>query len=1645
MSLTKHTQSPKLDLPTARRLVAEQAVQFGALQRITSALTTTVDINSVLGLLLAEAVHSTGARSGTIALWHDQTQQFSFVLFEGYTDEQETALRAYALGSDDIPTSIVARGTQPLITHDGIDDVTAQGGSGVDVPVIFQGERTAGIISLRTPATHAFEQAQLPFLQLLAQQAALAIGNASYFHDQLRQRELAQQRAKLLNEVLDIGNAQRTNRPLADTLTDIAYGIVNAVGFRAVTFLLHDPDRPAELHYAAIAGVLPDDVVYLRAHPMSLAFFHKLLDRRYQMSKSFYLPESYMQEVMAAETDAPTVVTILEERAPDEWQPLEMLLTPLYDANEQLLGVLSVDDPFDHRRPHRRMIEALEIFANQAKVSIENAHLYRETQRQLAEQNALNQLNQAISGLLNIRQIVQEVFNGLHVVLDFDSFYSIAYYHSSTERGLAVSYDDGCWDSDDDVLIKSIQGLHLHLITNHRPLLIKDLRSPDAPLPPNVVPVTFGDHSRRSAAWIGVPLVDRSMLGSAHEAIGALSVHSYTAGAFNERDLHFLEAVGRQMELTLQNARLFQERERRLQETSILNQLAAKISAPMTLQQLAMVLHEHLSAALRTDSFYLAVYDPDSDLLEFPLSVDHGVIDTVETRRGLSGLVGYLMHTQQPLLLSGNIATELAARSIPVVQDGLMPQALLAVPLIVGPRSIGVISVQLYDQADNYSHQDLLLLQSIAAQTASGIEKSRLLAERERQVAEFKALSDIGKVTSSTLDIEQLFLAIYQEVARYRPIDAFLLTTFELTSYQITRMLIVDEGEAAFVNTVRPILPNSHTHHLIQSGEPVLLGSAEQGRGNPISKPDGPQTPIQSWAGVLLRNTSGEPFGVLAMQSYAVNAFDLRDIDFLTNVAGQVALNIQNARLFESEQAKRRLADTLREVSHSLTASLEIVEIYQLLLDQLVRIVPYDIALLLDHQQDRWKVVANRGLREQSVIQQLDGSPQMNLYLQQLLTTRLPMLIADTRAVAAVLPEHQAEHRSWLSVPLVLNNKVIGVIAVGSSMPHQYTNEQAQTIVTIANQAATAIGTATLFDTIRSFNSELEQKVAVRTAELTAEKERLEAVHSITTTLSSSLDSEQIILKSLELAAAAVGAHRGMVVVRDPLNDALVVRAFLNEEQGLQAVHQPLVVPGGGLPGWIIDHQQGVLIDDVREDARWIEMGGSPHTVRSVMATPLVAADVQLGVLLLTSRLIKAFTGEHLRLLATIASEIAIAMNNAKLYDLINDQASRLAEMLQVQRQETSTNRAILESVAEGVLVIDDHDAVVLYNPAAAEVLRIPSSVVYQRSLKHIAQYGPTAADHQRSLLLYAGLVEGVGLTYRDLRPQTLTLELTGQTIAATFAPVATPDGRRIGTAGVLRDITREIEADQSKRAFISTVSHELRTPLTSIKGYVDLVLLNTAGPVNDVQRSFLEVVRTNAERLNALVQDLLEISRLENGSVALNLAQISISELINDLLVSLRPQTEQKQMHMRLDIDPLLPLVEADGKRISQVLLNLLSNAHKYTFDGGTINIRARQRDALVQVDVQDTGVGITKEDLPKMFGRFFRTENPLKEVAGGTGLGLSIAKSFIELHHGVLWVESVEGEGSTFSFTLPLEQPTPDLEGAEEFQRLPLTMVEQ
>jgi signal transduction histidine kinase len=249
-----------------------------------------------------------------------------------------------------------------------------------------------------------------------------------------------------------------------------------------------------------------------------------------------------------------------------------------------------------------------------------------------------------------------------------------------------------------------------------------------------------------------------------------------------------------------------------------------------------------------------------------------------------------------------------------------------------------------------------------------------------------------------------------------------------------------------------------------------------------------------------------------------------------------------------------------------------------------------------------------------------------------------------------------------------------------------------------------------------------------------------------------------------------------------------------------------------------------------------------------------------------------------------------------------------------------------------------------------------------------------------------------------------------------------------LGTVSIFRDITHEVEVDRLKSEFVATVSHELRTPMTSIRGYVDVLLMGAAGAITESQAHFLEIVKNNTERLNILVNDLLDISRIEAGRVTLAFQAVDLCEVAEEIVAEFqrRSEEENKPMKVSIKVKGELPRVMADPERIRQIMGNIVDNAYNYTPSDGKILIALHRENGAVQVDVKDSGIGVSIEQQDRVFERFFRGEDPLVLATPGTGLGLPIVKQLVEMHHGKIWMNStgVPGEGSVFSFTVPVEK---------------------
>jgi PAS domain S-box-containing protein len=355
----------------------------------------------------------------------------------------------------------------------------------------------------------------------------------------------------------------------------------------------------------------------------------------------------------------------------------------------------------------------------------------------------------------------------------------------------------------------------------------------------------------------------------------------------------------------------------------------------------------------------------------------------------------------------------------------------------------------------------------------------------------------------------------------------------------------------------------------------------------------------------------------------------------------------------------------------------------------------------------------------------------------------------------------------------------------------------------------------------------------------------------------------------------------------------------------------------------------------------------------------------------------------------------------------------RLAERNRQLVEQASKLEAILNSIADGVIVLDLEGQIITSNPAAQQVLADMASDFSSGPLRELppALFGDSDEMPEIDDLPAPAMLQ---------QPQ--RYRVGSRVLSALAAPVMAPDGEELGTVVVLRDITREDEAERLKDEFITNISHELRTPLTAIKGYSDLLVMTSSGSLDERRLEFIQTIGDNTTQLLRHINELIDISQIQAGDLGLERERLCFSDLVGEMAENWRERMEAKGLMLRVRLSGGDSWIHGDRDRLIWAIDNLLSNAYNYTLSGGRVEVRAFQENNEARLDVSDTGVGVATADQPYLFTRFFRAHNELTFGVRGVGLGLFITRSIVEAHHGWVGAKSELGMGSTFSIALPL-----------------------
>lgn len=787
--------------------------------------------------------------------------------------------------------------------------------------------------------------------------------------------------------------------------------------------------------------------------------------------------------------------------------------------------------------------------------------------------------------------------------------------------------------------------------------------------------------------------------------------------------------------------------------------------------------------------------------------------------------------------------------------------------------------------------------------------------------------------------------------------------------------------------------------------------------------------------------------------------YNFEELRFLMNVIRQFGIAIERAQVIDSLQQRVRELDVLSQVGQAVNFTIKFDDLLELISAQTSKLIDaaYFYIALHDPSVDQlYFAFFLENDDRYSEKENLRWNKGRDLF-SEIVRTNQPIRVDDyARAMAernVKIIHENSNLKAWMGVPLVAGPRTLGVIAVGKTIPGEtYSDEQLKIFGDIGALAATSIDKARLF------------------AETERRARQLNVLNEISRQLvATESDVEKLLEIITSSAVDILGAEAGSLLLTadDSSGDLEFKVAVGGSGQELVGSRLPA---GKGLVGKVAETGRHVIQNDAAHDPRHAAV--TEFRTKSVLAVPLTAKDKVIGVLeVLNKKDGTIYVEQDVELLTTFAGQAAIAIENARLFEMTDLQLTKRIQELEIlERIDTELNRTLdLNKVAEitvrwaivnsgaaagllGLVVGSPPQLLIVAKygyeaedfPEGAEDMLWPldrgivKRVIRTRQADLVTDtsidpdYIPSLRDalSQITIPMKAGDEINALLILETNRPPRLNLSDWGfaQRLAE-HASIA------IQNAQLYEQLTKAME---SKSEFMGFAAHELKNPLASVKGFTDVLLSGMTGHLDEQQRSFLSIIKTNASRIQTIIDDLRDAAKADAGQLVVEPTPISFWNVVIETLQPFQKQLDDKRQEIVNNVSENLPLVIGDQTRLIQVMTNLISNAHKYSPPESQIIINAvvepDYRDPkgnklgdVLHISVADSGIGMSEEDLAKLFKvQYFRSENPLTREQPGTGLGMMITRKIIEGHNGYIWVESQLNAGTTFHFVLPVATET-------------------
>ncbi len=891
-------------------------------------------------------------------------------------------------------------------------------------------------------------------------------------------------------------------------------------------------------------------------------------------------------------------------------------------------------------------------------------------------------------------------------------------------------------------------------------------------------------------------------------------------------------------------------------------------------------------------------------------------------------------------------------------------------PIVVQGQSIGVLTVH-RDEPRAWSQGDLLLLEAVAAECGLAIRLGRLLAENRDRLDQQAALLRAAQVLSGELDLETVLERLVDELAQLLQADGA-----DCYLYDAERGML----QCAAVHGLDPSLIRFEfgvTRGLagiaIREGRPVI--------GNEYAELADP-VPHEAYDGftdaiVAPMRWSEDVQGVLGVGRRSGHPFNRRDADVLEAFAGLASLALRNAETFTSSSRQARVQRGFYRIASALGLSLSRSATVEAVAQAAAEALGGASAAVLMLHAGRLSLAGQHELSAGFVSVLEDGIGEGDGPLareaRQGRVIAAPPLAQDERLPYGWHEAAAADgYRALLAVPVETpRDEAGGLVVVFFEEERVFTEDDLELARHLANAARGALERSELFEAERSARALAQQ--LTRTGRL------------LTTELDPAAVLDEVVQQAPDLVNADACAIR---VLED---DELVVNAAVGP--GSEAALGSRSAASAWLSGDVVQSRAPVALENAGADPRLRELDPMLAAGNAAyLGVPLGGPEgAPLGVLAVYCEEPRPWRDEEVEALLALAASASAALSNAELYQRVALEKER--------------SFAILANIADGIVAVDREGQVVLWNEAAEKITGVPAM---------------DALGHAPADVLQRSLESGSDTPVGDR----LVSVMRGREevwLSVTEAVMRDPAGAVAGRIFAFRDISSDRLVEQMKSDFVSTVSHELRTPLTSIYGFAETLLRRDILFGDDERKTFLGYIASESQRLTAIVDALLNVARLDTGDLKVNIAPTDVRGVVDEVVQSVQDgAADGHRFVVDLPDEPLA--ANADRDKLRQVFSILLDNALKYSREGGKVTVGVELKHDTVEVSVADEGIGIPQADQDQIFRKFYRGADAEARVgASGTGLGLFIARGLVTAMGGRIWVESREGEGSTFAFELP------------------------